>query len=63
MKFNIGKNMLHVDTLNRNPLSEALLINKNNDNLLARYMKARNTDQSLQKIIKLAIHNKADSYI
>jgi len=58
-----AKSMMHVDALSRNPLPEALLINESNDSLIARFMKAQNTDQDLQKIIKLAKLNKADGYI
>lgn len=58
-----GKSMMHVDALSRNPLPEALLINENNDSLIARFNQAQNADQDLQKIIKLAALNKADSYV
>lgn len=57
-----GKNMPHVDALSRNPLSEVFLIDESDDGLIAKFMKAQNTDQDIQRIIELVAQNKIDNY-
>lgn len=58
-----GKNMIHVDTLSRNPLPCSLLINKSEESIIARIRKAQREDASSRDMYTLADKGQSDGYV
>lgn len=59
----LGKSMMHVDALSRNPLPATLYICENDDGLIARLRSAQDKDKDLKQIIDAATRNEADGFI
>lgn len=58
-----GKNMIHVDTLSRNPLPCSMLINESEESMVARIRKAQKEDVNLRDIYSLADKGQNDDYV
>lgn len=58
-----GKNMIHVDTLSRNPLPSSMLIDESEESIVVRIRKAQREDTNLQKIYSLATNGRSDGYV
>jgi hypothetical protein len=58
----LGKSMIHVDALSRNPLPTCLLLDESNDGLTARLRRAQAANKDIKKIIQLTKENKAHGY-
>lgn len=55
-----GKNMIHVDTLSRNPLPYSMLISESEESMVARIRRAQREDVNLRDIYTLANKGERD---
>lgn len=58
-----GKNMIHVDTLSRNPLPHSMLISESEESMVARIRRAQREDVNLRDIYTLANKGERDGYV
>lgn len=58
-----GRNMVHVDALNRNPLPTVMLVEEDDDRIIVRLRKARRGDDELQKICDNIEQYRKNGYI
>lgn len=63
MEHRLGKNMVHVDALSRNPLPMCLIANKCKGGMLARLKRVQNSDGNLRKIFEAIEQGRSEGYL
>lgn len=62
LEHRLGKSMIHVDALSRNPLPTCLLIDESDDGLTARLQRAQIEDANIKRIIQFTVEGKTHGY-